>query len=202
MPPVPQRITMINKWITKDKKRIFTSPILSLDLSKRYTSDGREGEFVTLDLPNSVSIIPFKRREDGEAVFIMENQYRFGSESVTREFPAGLIEEGETAREGAIRELREETGLEGDLVELASFNPNPSFMTNRQTFFLATNLHKVSEQSLDPNEEIEVVEVPVEEVIRDMGKDPYSNGIMMAALFAFMRKREYCPELRSNNYEK
>ncbi len=187
---------MINKWITKEKKRVFSSPILSVDVSSRVSEDGKSGDFVTLSLPSWVSIIPIKRREDGVLVFIMENQFRHGSETVTREFPAGLIEEGESKEDAAKRELLEETGLVGELEEIASFNPNPAFMTNEQSFFLARNLKKVSAQNLDENEEIEVVEVPVETVIREMGTGPYSNGIMMAALFVYMRKAESCPELR------
>lgn len=182
-------------WNTGEKRRVFTSPILSVDLSER-THGSRKGEFVTLDLPDWVSIIPWTRDDSGVPVFLMERQYRHGSESVTIEFPAGLTEAGESPVESALRELREETGMEAELVELASFNPNPAFMTNRQTFFLATGLRKAGEQMLDENEEIELLYVPVEEVIEKMGKGEYANGIMLAALFAFMREAEKRPQLR------
>ncbi len=182
-------------WNTGEKRRVFTSPILSVDLSER-SHGKRKGEFVTLSLPDWVSIIPWTRDERGVPVFLMERQYRHGSESVTIEFPAGLTEEGESPLEAARRELREETGMEAELTELASFNPNPAFMTNRQTFFLATGLRRTGEQELDENEEIELLYLPVEDVIREMGKGEYSNGIMLSALFAFMREAEKRPELR------
>ncbi len=182
-------------WNTGEKRRVFTSPVLSVDLSER-THGERKGEFVTLSLPDWVSIIPWTRDERGVPVFLMERQYRHGSESVTIEFPAGLTEDGESPLEAARRELREETGMEAELTELASFNPNPAFMTNRQTFFLATGLRRTGEQELDENEEIELLYLPVEDVIRKMGKGEYSNGIMLSALFAFMREAEKRPELR------
>ncbi len=182
-------------WSTGEKRRVFTSPVLSVDLSERKHGEKR-GEFVTLALPDWVSVIGWRRDENGVPVFLMERQYRHGSESVTVEFPAGLTEEGESPLEAARRELREETGMEAELTELCSFNPNPAFMTNRQTFFLATDLVKKGEQELDENEEIELLYVPVEEVIRKMGRREYSNGIMLAALFAFMREAEKRPELR------
>lgn len=182
-------------WNTGEKRRVFTSPVLSVDLSER-THGERKGEFVTLSLPDWVSIIPWTRDERGVPVFLMERQYRHGSESVTIEFPAGLTEEGESPLEAARRELREETGMEAELTELASFNPNPAFMTNRQTFFLASGLRRTGEQELDENEEIELLYLPVEDVIRKMGKGEYSNGIMLSALFAFMREAEKRPELR------
>lgn len=183
------------KWVTGEKRRAFSSPILSIDLSHR-THDGKSGEFVTLALPDWVSVIPWTRSGDGEPLFLMEKQYRHGSESVTIEFPAGLIEKGESPLEAAKREMLEETGYEGDFTYLCSFNPNPAFMTNTQTFFLAENLRKVGSQNLDENEEIETLFVPVEEVIEKMGEGYYSNGIMLSALFAFMRKAEENPLLR------
>ncbi len=182
-------------WKVGEKRRVFTSPIFSVDVSERIHGE-KKGEFITLALPDWASIIPWMRREDGVPVFLMERQYRHGSESVTIEFPAGLIEEGESALEGARRELMEETGYEADFELLASFNPNPAFLTNRQTFFLARNLRKVSAPNLDENEEIELLFVPVEDVIRDMATGRYSNGIMLSALFAFMRKAEEEPGLR------
>ncbi len=182
-------------WNCGEKRRVFTSPVLSVDLSHR-THGEREGEFVSLSLPDWVCVIPWMRDENGKPVFLMERQYRHGSESVTVEFPAGLTEEGESPQEAARRELREETGMEAELSSLASFNPNPAFMTNRQTFFLATSLRKVGRQVLDENEEIELLYVPVEDVIRDMGEGVYSNGIMLAAMFAFLREAEKNPDLR------
>ena len=60
-----------------------------------------------------------------------------------------------------------------------------------------TDLEKVSGQSLDPYETIDVIEVPVEDGIRDMGTGVYDNGIMMMAIGFFLRYAESHPELRS-----
>ena len=110
---------------------------------------------------------------------------------------AGLVEKGEAALAAAQRELMEETGIRGTFTELGNVCPNNAFMSNRQSFFLVTDLEKVSGQSLDPNETIDVIEVPVEDVIRDMGTGLYDNGIMMMAIGFFLRYAESHPELRS-----
>ena len=135
-------------------------------------------------------------RDDGVSCFVMEEQYRHGSETITREFPAGLVEKGELSLVAAQRELLEETGIEGKFTLLGEVNPNSAFMCNRQSFYLVEDIKKVSGQSLDLNEEIDIIEVPVEEVIRDMGTGLYDNGIMMMALGFFMRLAEKRPELR------
>src|SRR5215469_17263584 len=41
---------------------------------------------------------------------VLVRQYRYGSDDIHLEFPAGLIDEGEDARDCVARELHEETG--------------------------------------------------------------------------------------------
>ena len=183
------------KWRDGKKERLLSAPIFSVDKIERTSPDGKKGDFIVMENPDWVSVIPLMWKEGEGYVFIMVDQYRHGSESVTREFPAGLTDEGEGAECAARRELLEETGMTGDLIEIASFNPNPAFMANRQTFFLGTNLKKVSGQNLDETEEIEVSYVPVSEAIEEMGSGIYDNGIMMAGLGAFLRFRALHPEI-------
>ncbi len=183
------------KWRDGKKERLLSTPIFSVDKIERTSPDGKKGDFIVMENPDWVSVIPLMWKEGEGYVFIMVDQYRHGSESVTREFPAGLTDEGEGAECAARRELLEETGMTGDLIEISSFNPNPAFMTNRQTFFLGTNLKKVSRQNLDETEEIEVSYVPVSEAIEEMGSGIYDNGIMMAGLGAFLRFRTLHPEI-------
>lgn len=182
-------------WRTDSRKEAFSCRIFSVNEVERTAHDGRHGTFVEIESPDWIVAIPWLRREDGVPCFVMEEQYRHGSDSVTREFPAGLVEKGEEAIAAAERELMEETGIRGEFIELGRVCPNSAFMSNHQSFFLVRSLEKVSGQSLDENEEIVVIEVPVEDVIRDMGRGLYDNGIMMMALGFFLRYSEEHPEL-------
>lgn len=183
-------------WIGEGEKKVYSSPLFDVTEERRRSKSGKEGTFISLKTKDWVVAIPWFLDENKTPCFLMEEQFRHGSKSVTREFPAGLLESGESPLEGAKRELLEETGMSGNFIFLSEVNPNSAFMTNRQTFYLVDSLEKKAEQNLDPNEEIKIVKVPVEEVIENMGSGIYDNGIMMMALGFFLRLSEKMPELR------
>ena len=68
--------------------------------------------------------------------------------------PGGLLDEGESPEEGALRELSEEAGLKGDLQPLGWIYIDNRRKSNRMRFFLATNLEKV-EAKPDEEEDFE-----------------------------------------------
>ena len=185
----PNIDTMHLYWASEKPEKIFKCPIFEVSKVRRVSQDGRVGDFITLDCPEWVVIIPIYKDEDGVVRVIVEQQYRHGSDSVTREFPAGLVEKDEDALTAAKRELLEETGLEaGRVTLLGNLSPNNAFMSNRQYFFLAEELSKVSGQSLDQNEEIDILSLPLEDVINEMGTNLSDNALMMAATGLLMKE--------------
>jgi len=57
-------------------------------------------------------------------------QYRPPVEATCVEFPAGLIDQGETPEKAAIRELKEETGFEGKVCQTSPMLSKQPGMTN------------------------------------------------------------------------
>ena len=80
---------------------------------------------------NGIVIYPIWKKEPEKIVML--RQYRYPLDAWLYELPAGLIDEGETASEAAVREMKEETGL--------TFTPyeggNPSF---RRPVYLGAGL--------------------------------------------------------------
>ena len=183
-------------WKTGEKKRVYKGPIFDVRTVERSSSDGRSSLFIEVDAPTWVTIIPWFRNEEGVAMFVMVEQYRHGSATVTREFPAGVVEEGEDPQDAALREMGEECALAGGrITKLGDVSPNSAFMNNRAHFFLTEDLALRGEQDLDENEQLDVLAVPVQTVIEEMGTGIYDNGIMMIALGFFMRLAAERPEL-------
>ncbi len=175
-------------WTTRGRKKVQDCRIFSVYAVDRENSTGGLGQFIQLEAPNWVTVIPLVIDAEGGQRFLMVSQYRHGNEMVTREFPAGTVEMDEPPAEAAARELLEETGYQAkELIELGTVSPNPAFMSNRVTTFLARDLHLVQEQELDEHELIDVVSEPVADVISSMGTGAYDNGIMMISLLYYLR---------------
>lgn len=120
--------------------------------------------------------------KNGEAVLV--RQYRHGICDVLWEFPGGVVEDGEDPIEGIRRELLEETGYAGPhLIQIGKLYPNPALQTNALHSFLALDVEKVGEQSLDAGEDIEVHLVPVDELIEMAKRGEFLHALHVAVLF-------------------
>lgn len=176
------------EWEEEYREKENSFGIFDVYRVTRVSPREQRGSFVVVEAPDWVTIVPILKDKGGKDCFLMVRQYRQGSRSVTLEFPAGVVEWQEEPDDAARRELREETGrVAGEVVFLGQANPNPAFMCNTTFTYLARKLGPQQEQSLDELEEVELEELPIDEVIARMGTPPYDNAIMMSALAYYLR---------------
>lgn len=136
--------------------------------------------YYVLEYPNWINVVAIT----AEGQFILERQYRHGVTEVVLEIPAGVIEEGEAPEAAARRELLEETGFVFDQVEaIAELFPNPATSNNITTTYLATGGRKVQGQTLDAQEQIEVILASPEEVKQWLLQNKFGQALHTAALF-------------------
>ena len=132
--------------------------------------DLRENTYL---LPNGKEITPYyttRNRNfsvivarDPEGSYICVRQFRPGTETVTTEFPAGGMEEGEDPLGAAKRELLEETGYEAEQwTALGRIAPNATIANNYAYIFLAEGCRKVSGRHLDATECMETAVLSAE----------------------------------------
>ncbi len=175
-------------WADDGSSLLCKTPIFNLESVTRTSNDGRTDDFVRLQSPDWVSVIPYFKGSDGIDYFVMERQFRHGSGTVTVEFPGGIVERGEEPMKSALRELEEETGIKaGKLSFLGSLNPNSAFINSTGYFYMAEELEYSGCRHFDPNEQIETVCVPVSVFFEKMGSGEFNNGVMAMAGFFFLK---------------
>lgn len=144
--------------------------------------DGREaGPFGVLDYPdwvNALALTPL-----GEAVLV--RQYRPGPRAVTLELPGGAVNDDDPSLEVALRrELAEETGYGGGVATyLGALSPNSASHTNRVHSFLVRDVEPVGQLQPDDTEFLEVVRLPLSELIALARKGGLDQAMHLATLF-------------------
>jgi ADP-ribose pyrophosphatase len=92
--------------------------------------------------PGSVVVLPID--ETGpEPKILLERQFRYAAGRFLWELPAGSMDPGESALQGAKRELLEETGYTAARWKrVLYYYPSPGFLTETMSIFLARDLRR------------------------------------------------------------
>lgn len=135
---------------------------------------GRIYPYSYIRMKNSVGVLAFLENE-----LVLVRQYRHALGKYEFEIPGGAIEAGDSPRETAERELKEETGyLAKEWIELGSYYPSPGVSTEECFLFLAF-CHERVEVEREPLEYMEnqlVCEESFETMIRN-GSFKHSMGL-------------------------
>lgn len=101
---------------------------------------------------------------------IIARQYRCGQDQVLDELPGGLVDEGESPEQAALREMGEEVGYGSDDVLSLGHAYSDAWDHMVRHYFLARDCYPVDSDNPDTEEEIEVVKITVEELIENAKK--------------------------------
>lgn len=175
------------KWKTLSSEYLFRDLWFKVRKERCETPEGKIVDpYYVYEFPNWVTAVALT--EDGQ--IIMEQQYRHALGEVCIEIPGGCVDDTDASFEDAIRrELLEETGYAFSSFEyLGKISANPSTNANLMHMFLAKGGKKVTEQHLDPNEEIKVSLHSVEEVREMLLKNEIIQAMHVTCLMYAFKK--------------
>jgi ADP-ribose pyrophosphatase len=175
---------MIKPW-----KKIGSEPagnfrIFTIRSDKKISPrTGREHDFYVIDSVNWVNVIAVTPERE----LVMVEQYRHGSNTVELEIPGGMMDTADASPEVAgIRELREETGYEGEEPRLIGrIFANPAIMSNTCFTLQVKNCRLKHALELDHGEDLETRLVPLAEIPKLVATGKIMHPLVVVALYHF-----------------
>ncbi|WP_427159468.1 NUDIX hydrolase [Aliinostoc sp. HNIBRCY26] len=175
-------MSKLQKWQVINSKMVLNHPWCQVRQDEIKLPNGQViDDYFVIIKPDIVLVLPITTSR--EIIFV--RQYRHGVENFFIELPAGRFDPTqETPEDAGLRELKEETGYVAEqLQKITTLYDNPSKDTNQIHLFLAENIIKVGGQSLDITEEIEVILIPIDEVLEKITQGEIAVAGSVAALF-------------------
>lgn len=147
---------------TLSSDQVYKGPIFTITHDVAELENGGTAVRDVLHHNGGVCVIPVT--ENNEIYLVKQFRYPFAA--VTREVPAGKLENGEDHAECGRRELLEETGCTcTEYIYLGEMLPTPAYNSEITYMYLARGL-SFSKQSLDPDEFLDVEKVPLSEAVK------------------------------------
>lgn len=165
-------------------EKVSDNPFLNLYVLDRTNKVGKSSKYYVAsrakkeadlkirtknDKPDGVIIYSVYGEKKDKVVLI--RQYRYPLDGYVYEFPAGLVDEGEDFKTAGIREMKEETGLDLEVIPVAAAYEKPYYMSVGMTDECCGTVYgyasgTITEKYQEEAEEIEVVLADKKEVAR------------------------------------
>jgi len=151
-----------------------------LNLKQKKLPNGKVWEYAERkNLTGACGIIA----TTAENEIILVRQFRHPVGTYVVEFPAGLIDEGESVESAALRELQEETGCEGEIVQVGPTIYSSTGLTNEAIVMVEINVTHQGIAHPEEDEDIEVVRYKLTE-LKEKLKIHRKNGDLLDAKLA------------------
>ena len=164
---------------------VYRGRKFSVRISEHMLPSGRRASVEIVEYAGAVAVLPLL---DGDSA-VLVRQYRPVIGSWIYEVPAGTLTPGEKPDDCAFRELEEETGYRaGRLVKMFEMYTAPGYSTEMLHSYLAEGLVQ-GEASLEEDEELNVVVVPLDRTVEMIRKNEIRDGKTIATILYYIENK-------------
>jgi len=178
------KFRIMKPWKLLDSEFLVDAPWLKVAKETCELPSGKViDDFYTLWQPDWVLILA--RTKEGK--WVMTEQYRHGTGKIALEFPAGIIDKGETPEEAAVRELQEECGYgvkgASGTQYVGSFSVNPDRHRGMFHVVFIDGVERLGKTSFDDTEDIETFLYTDEEFQAKVADGTFNHPLQIAGYF-------------------
>ena len=167
-------------------KPVYRGKIINVDYDVVELPGGKRAELELIRHPGASAVVPL--HPDRSVTLI--RQYRYAADGYILEVPAGKLDPGESPESCALREIVEEAGVRASkLHPLGWIFTTPGFTDEKIHLFAATDLTPAA-QSLDDDEVIDVVKMPLSEALRLAATGGIPDAKSLCALYRLAQELE------------
>ncbi|UYP44951.1 hypothetical protein NEF87_001236 [Candidatus Lokiarchaeum ossiferum] len=116
------------------------------------TGNKQEWDYVSRNQNRQIVSVVCRSRRYNKFLFI--SQPRASINQIEISFPAGLVDKGETPQQAALRELKEETGYDGQIVSISPLCTKSAGLSDERTYIVEC----IVDEKAVGNSEMEITE--------------------------------------------
>jgi ADP-ribose pyrophosphatase len=167
------------EWNIVSSKEVYSNYFINL-FEDTLDVQGQDKIYVRGTRKDYSTIVPFISNDE----ILVIKSYRHIVDSIQIEVPSGYIDEGESAKQAAIRELKEETGYSAkEVVSIGNYTSDYTMFEQTGNLFIGYDLVKDNGQSLGLMEQIDVVIMKINEIKQLLLKGVILNAASIVALY-------------------
>jgi 8-oxo-dGTP pyrophosphatase MutT (NUDIX family) len=135
------------------------------------------------------AVVVVARTRDSGSLLVIE-QYRVPFQAPVLEFPAGLLDPGEEPPAAALRELSEETGYRGEVLEMGPAVCTTAGLSSETVHLVYVRCGEKPEQASAPeaSESIRVLKIPPSEFAAALARFTAEGRLLDAKLYVYLKE--------------
>lgn len=168
----------------QDREKVYDYYVASRRDEKNLTCVGN-------DVTDAVRIIPYFEK-DGKTYVVLINEFRHAINGYMYSVPAGLVDDGETEMQSAIREVKEETGATVKTIyQTESARFVSAGMTDEKISCFEAEVVLDGEQNLGETEDIKVKVIAIDELEQFLDNNVFGmQTALQLRAFLYRKKLE------------